>query len=343
MPTKSPVTTRLFEVPVPAKRRSVALPAGDRSSLSLQLLDPNGDPVDLTDYTDTARYTPCGAYGEAVSDISVTRFETGSLGSPLDEGWVDLPVPAKFAIKPGVYLLQAVITDDLLYPRASSDGEVVTASARLSPTTYRISTLTTLSVALDYDFPVDVTPAVGVGETVVAKQQLVRDVSLVFSNILYLVVERALFGAASPRQGPPTIAEVRLALRDYPETNLLLDDYEFDDAEIALAASRIVDYFNELAPPLGRYFTTDDFPWRFHWLEGIAWQLFITAAHWHRRGELPYSAGGVQINDIGKEKQYLQAAMQQMQLFKEWASKKKVQLNMEDGFGGIGSEYGWYW
>lgn len=171
----------------------------------------------------------------------------------------------------------------------------------------------------------------------------VADQSVRLSNRFWLILERSLFGDQSFK-GPPLLGEVRLHLRDYPEGNRLLDEYEFDASEIAMATVRAVDWFNEVEPPLDTRFSTATFPNRFHWLEAIISGLFRNAAHYFRRNSMQYSAGGLQVSRIDKEREYLQAAEMHWQKWEDWARKTKVRVNADAGFTTQGSSYdGFYW
>lgn len=161
---------------------------------------------------------------------------------------------------------------------------------------------------------------------------------VVFSNIFSLIISRSLHGNATP-DGPPSIAEIRLHLRDSaPGESFLLDNLMFDDAEIALAIQRPVQYWNEVPPPIGT-FTTQNFPFRYHWLEGICANLFFMVAEQYRRNQLDYSAGGVQISDQNKEANYERAGQARWQTYREWVRGKKASINLEGGYGEVGSLY----
>lgn len=163
---------------------------------------------------------------------------------------------------------------------------------------------------------------------------------ILFTNIFWLTVDWGSGGAPTNNSGgPPTLAEIRLHLRDAPEGNRILDEYEFDPAEVAAAVSRCVDWFNEVEPPLSTRYTTQTFPARYHWLEGIAAELFTTAAHYFRRNRFAYSAGGLTVDSLDKEKEYLQAALYHRERWETWARKAKVRANINDGFMSMGSGY----
>jgi hypothetical protein len=163
---------------------------------------------------------------------------------------------------------------------------------------------------------------------------------IVYTNLFYVVIERGLFGVSNWTGGPPLVAELKLHLRDSaPEESLLLDNIRFDDAEIALATSRPVEYWNEIPPPLGKRMTTQNFPFRFHWMDGIVANLFWMLEEQYRANNLTYSAAGVQVNDQDKEPNYARAAERRWANYVEFVKRKKASINMENAFGGIGSSY----
>jgi hypothetical protein len=164
----------------------------------------------------------------------------------------------------------------------------------------------------------------------------------VFTNQFSLVVDRGLFPGHATRLGPPTLAEIRLHMRDSsPAENRLLDAASFDAAEIAACVSRCVDYFNEVPPPLVQEFTTQNFPFRYMWLEGIVAGLCELIAEWYRKNHLQYQAAGVAVDDMNKAAEYEMRADKKWASFKEMVLKKKASLNIEEGYGSLGSEYGW--
>lgn len=165
---------------------------------------------------------------------------------------------------------------------------------------------------------------------------------VVFSNTFYLIINRSTFDAATDNHygGPPSIAEVRLHLRDSaPGESYLLENLMFDDAEIALAIARPVQYWNEIPPPLGRSYNTQNFPFRYHWLEGICANLFLMVAEQFRRNQLSYSAGGVAVDDQNKEANYDRAGQTRWQAYREWVRATKASINLEGCYGEVSSNY----
>jgi hypothetical protein len=165
--------------------------------------------------------------------------------------------------------------------------------------------------------------------------------AILFSNRFYLVIERSLF-KNRPALGPPGLAMIRLQLRDSsPAECRLIDTVWFDDAEIAAAIERVVDYWNDSLPPLDVTYSTQNFPFRYWWVEGTIAILFRMAAEYYRKNHLPYQAGGLAIDDFNKAQEYEQAAQLRWQQFTQWAQSRKMAMNLDQCYGRVGSPYGW--
>lgn len=170
------------------------------------------------------------------------------------------------------------------------------------------------------------------------------DSTVVFSNRIYVIIGRNLWNNrmhCGQPAGPPSIAEVRLHLRDTEASeSYLLDNVAFSDEEIAMATYLPVQYWNEIPPPIGIH-TTTSFPYRYHWLMAISGYLFLTVAEQQRRNNLQYSAGGVAINDQNREPNYEQAAKTRLDEWRSFVMRKKAEINLGLAFGHVGSQYGW--
>ena len=171
------------------------------------------------------------------------------------------------------------------------------------------------------------------------------DSRMIFSNQCCTFVRRGLFGLSNDvskrNLGPPTVEEIRLSLRDNsPADNTLLDDFEFDAAEIAQAVVRPLQYWNEIPPPLRPAQTTKTFPFREMWMLGIQANLLSIAANNYRRNDLQYTAGGVAVADKAKEQVYAAAGGRLMQEFQGMLRAKKIEINVAMFSGSIGSSYG---
>jgi len=163
---------------------------------------------------------------------------------------------------------------------------------------------------------------------------------IIFSNTFYLIINRGTLGNDGRNGGPPSIAEIRLHLRDSsPSESYLLENLMFDDAEIALAIARPVMYWNEIPPPLGRNYNTQNFPFRYHWLEGICANLFLMVAEQFRRNQLSYQAGGIAVDDQNKEGSYERAGQARWQAYREWVRATKASINLESCYGEVSSNY----
>lgn len=153
-----------------------------------------------------------------------------------------------------------------------------------------------------------------------------------------LSVERTLYGDIAQLTGPPTIGEIRLAMRDTLLENNLLDDVEFDDAELLQAIVRPVQYWNSVPPPVAIY-TTRTFPHRHHWLLAISANLLKTAAVWYERNRLPATHGGLNVDDKNKLNPYLILAKQFEDEWRQFVTEKKVQINVGMCYGTVGDSY----
>lgn len=154
--------------------------------------------------------------------------------------------------------------------------------------------------------------------------QMIHDGQPILSNAFRLYVSVEL------STGVPSLQEIRMYLRDsYPEENSLLEGLEFEDSEIVIATERALRYFNEVPPHLDSFVATStNFPWRYHLLEGILGQLYRIAANSDRKNSLQYSAGGLSVNDNGKEQNYLQASQMHWQTYQQFVDMKKYEMNM---------------
>lgn len=167
-----------------------------------------------------------------------------------------------------------------------------------------------------------------------------NDPRMMFSNTFSVIIARSTFGPQGQQGGPPSIAEIRLHLRDSsPAESYLLEHVMFDDAEIALAITRPVMYWNEVPPPLDNTYNTQNFPFRYHWLEGICANLFFMVAEQYRRNQLSYSAAGMSVDDQNKEASYERAGQTRWQTYREWVRATKASMNLESCYGEVTSNY----
>lgn len=156
-----------------------------------------------------------------------------------------------------------------------------------------------------------------------------------------LAVDRGLWLSAgtvpSGVKGPPTFDEIRTSLRDHPGVNRLLQNFEFDLGEIGQSIVWAVQTYNQTSPIGSCNYTTVSWPsaWRRQLLDGCLSYLFNTASTYFRRGHLPYSAGGLQIDDLNKENEYDKAAMAYRTRFEEWCRLTKTRMSIDAGWGSV--------
>jgi hypothetical protein len=130
---------------------------------------------------------------------------------------------------------------------------------------------------------------------------------------------------------PLTIAEVRLALRDYPTSNTLLDDVEFNDEEILWALTRPIDIWNSI-PPDVQTFNYNNFPYRAAHLDGAIGELLATAAHYYMRNQLSYKSAGMTVDDKNKAASYLNLSENLKNKYITFVERKKYEINVAGGF-----------
>lgn len=152
-----------------------------------------------------------------------------------------------------------------------------------------------------------------------------------------------VYAAAGPFDQPvgiPGVDDVRAAVRDYPAARRLLGGYEFTAAEIAKAVVRAVQRFNATPPAVAVFATTSWFvEWRSPLLDGTLAELFEVAGAYYRADALPYSAGGVSVDDTAKQRDYDRAADTFRKRWARWCDITQASVNIAGGFGTSPSAY----
>lgn len=188
-------------------------------------------------------------------------------------------------------------------------------------------------------------PGVYIMEVGIAQQTEADTYRLVHIDRGLLSIERGLFGSVEQVGdfgGPPTMQELRIALRDSVIENNLLNDVEFDDSEILHAIVRPLRQWNETPPPVATY-NGRNFPFHEHWLKASMALLMRSAAYWYERNRLAASHGGVTVDDRNKMQTYMLMANQ---LYQEWETfiiNKKVEINVSLAYGVVSSPYNHNW
>lgn len=161
----------------------------------------------------------------------------------------------------------------------------------------------------------------------------------------FILVERSLFPASNDTLrndlGPPTIREIRQQIMDSSASeNILLDDVEFSDDQILHAMTKPISDWNLTPPPIvSAQFTTRDFPYREPWLRAIGGHLHIMAGNHYRRNRLPHQAGGMEIDDKNKEREYMAEGQRLLQEYAVWLQNKKIEINTKLIYGVQESSY----
>ena len=143
--------------------------------------------------------------------------------------------------------------------------------------------------------------------------------------------------ANEPQGNPGFINEmdIRIWMRDKdPDANTLLLDLEFTPEEIRNAQTLAVDKWNEEPPNVGKY-TVTSFPWRYNLLMQTTANLLTIAAHRYRRNKLTYNIPGGSVNDQDKAPEYDAAADRLSKKFDIFMRQKKIELNIDSGWGCI--------
>lgn len=132
--------------------------------------------------------------------------------------------------------------------------------------------------------------------------------------------------------------EVREFIADYVENNHLLDGVEFSDTRISLATELAISEFN-MVPPIGGV-TINTFlrAGKSIIMSGILWKLFEGQSALLARNTMSYNDGGISL-PIEERMQLYQALARQFQgNFMSSVGRLKQHLNLESGWGEVGSD-----
>ena len=323
-----PFTTNLYAVPLPTKRRAIFVAQGQSATIQFQFLDNFGNPVDLSIYT---FYYEDGCQGCQGCQEGCQGCQ-GCQG-PQDCTTANVVMHVREALifnRMDILEVQCIVIDDCHGIVECALPLNISNNPGVYELEFGIYQPELLGSVIGND-PISQCPP---GTPLLA-----------YSNKCYLWVDRGLFGCpTNAAGGPPTVDEIRIFIRDSsPDENLLLDNFEFDLADLCQAAVLGVQYWNESQPPLWLRFNTVTYPAKYWWMHAIAGYMLMFAAHRYRRNQLPYQAGGISIDDQNKEQQYLATGSRMVQEYKEWVKQKKVQINCEAAISSTGSEYQLYY
>lgn len=327
---KAPSTTELYREPLYQRMKAIHVSGGQLATIRWTMVDVNGHPVDLTTCLDAA--------ADSSSSSSSGSSMPGVVGTPVAKPQYVVKLRIREHIARGRKPLPAQMEYDATIVDAANG--VVEVSLPRGATVVPGVYFGEMAVVIPEEEEDDEESPGIVASDAVEEDDLPSG-NVIFSNIFYVIISRGMWSTRRHGPGgPPTVPEIRLHLRDSdPRESFLLDNLRFDDAELALAITRPVEYWNETPPDLGRVYTTQSFPWRYHWLEAICANLFWMAAERFRANNLQYSAAGVQVNDQDKELNYERAAQRRDAEWKNFVRRKKSEINLNSAYGGVGSGY----
>ena len=135
-----------------------------------------------------------------------------------------------------------------------------------------------------------------------------------------------------------TVEQVREHIQDNAEDNKLIDGVEFSPTQISLAMGLAIDEYNMIIPISNT--TLYSFPNKALLMSGTLAKLFAGAAALAARNNMSYSDGGVVV-PVEERFQFYQALAEMYRAaFDQGARAIKLQGNIEDGWGGVRSDYG---
>lgn len=136
----------------------------------------------------------------------------------------------------------------------------------------------------------------------------------------------------------PTLSpdDVRAYISDFADRNYLLDGEEFSDASIALAKKLAISDYNVI-PPVSQV-NDVTFPGLALLLKGTVAHLLLGKAAHLARNTMSYTDGGLQIPTEERSQLYTELGNQYLAQFKDEATKLKVHLNIESGWGYVSSD-----
>lgn len=157
-----------------------------------------------------------------------------------------------------------------------------------------------------------------------------------------------------PTQVPSTAApaplreEVRMFLRDVPgmipgsgSENMLLDDVEFSDAELALAITLATSRFNSLGPPIGTL-RPQQIPLDII-LYGVASFLMNAESFRQLRNQSSVPDGETSLGIDDKHQLYAGMKQRLNEEFAQTATQWKLAKNMAMCWGGVSSGFAYLW
>lgn len=139
------------------------------------------------------------------------------------------------------------------------------------------------------------------------------------------------------------INEVQVFLQDHPRLNVLIRTRQFTPTLVRIAAKMMLAAFNKLNW-VSRY-KLEELPEEELFdsiIYGTLYHLMNAEAALQVRNHLPYNDAGLSVAEFAKSGEYQTLMGSYQTLFREGALSWKYQKNIEQGFGGVSSEYANY-
>ena len=134
------------------------------------------------------------------------------------------------------------------------------------------------------------------------------------------------------------VNRLRKYLNDTAELNILENEQESTDSDLALAIKESIIELNFEYQPETSY-TIDQIPWSLV-RAGAVIQVLLMKGILSARNTLNYSdAGGIQVSNYDKYGRYVNYYNILINKFIRSATTWKISKNVEDGWGGVNSEY----
>lgn len=134
------------------------------------------------------------------------------------------------------------------------------------------------------------------------------------------------------------IRQVRDFLRDHAAMNALTYGEETSDGLLRLYVAMAIDDWNA-SPPLIGNITADRHPSPTLLIYKVLSLVLWSAAILQARNNLQYSDGGITVQTSDKAPAYMQLAGVFLQQYEMQKARLKKSLNIEQGYGGVHSEY----
>jgi hypothetical protein len=335
--TLVPETTVAEGCPVLTKLRHISVRKGVTGTVLWQLRGPNGEIIDLTGVLcpeTSESVTPPSSESPTSPSSESQSFSSQSHSQSFSSYSTSFSVPSSHSQSFSSYSE----TSESVSPCVGGKvvARIVSCDEQMPITEVAASIVDAATGQVSFVLPSAITAIAGIYRLELGVLNSAR--KLIFSDQGLLSVERGQFGNTLDMSGPPTLTEIRMALRDSQVENNLLDSYEFSADEVIFSVIRPVMEWNE-TPPDVRRFNCHTFPWRELWLKGIISYLLQTAVFHYTRNKLNASHGGLTVADKEKDREYQALAS----LFRdEWLRglrAKKVEINIGLVYRSLGSGY----